>query len=295
MTRADGPGARASGAPLAAATGGLTIERLVAVDPPREFRVHPRDRIDRLDRGRRRRPPDRRRVAPRRHADTDHRLGEGRRRTRSGRPTAGGSPTSAATRSGSSTPTGAGTSSSRAIQSGGSMPRWSPDGRQIAFVSRRRGWSQVHVVEAPIPRRGRPARDPKPPEPRAITGDRLRRRGLRLVGRRQRDRDPVVPRAGLRRLGDPSRRRRERRRAPGRRRRQGVGVRPAPDARRRLPLPDRRGRLVPGRPARRRRPRAGRCSRTASGSTASRVAATATPPCRRRTAAASSTARSTTP
>ena len=44
MTRADGPGGRASGAPLAAATGGLTIERLVTVDPPREVRVHPRDR-----------------------------------------------------------------------------------------------------------------------------------------------------------------------------------------------------------------------------------------------------------
>src|SRR5690349_18304028 len=44
MTRADGLGGRASGAPLAAATGGLTIERLVAVDPPREVRVHPRDR-----------------------------------------------------------------------------------------------------------------------------------------------------------------------------------------------------------------------------------------------------------
>src|SRR5436190_517664 len=44
MTRADGPGGRASGAPLAVATGGLTIERLVAVDPPREVRVHPRDR-----------------------------------------------------------------------------------------------------------------------------------------------------------------------------------------------------------------------------------------------------------
>ena len=40
-----GTGARASGATVAAATGGLTIERLVAVDMPREFRLHPRDRV----------------------------------------------------------------------------------------------------------------------------------------------------------------------------------------------------------------------------------------------------------
>ena len=45
MTRADSPGSRASGAPEGAATGGLTVERLVAVDPPREVRVHPRDRL----------------------------------------------------------------------------------------------------------------------------------------------------------------------------------------------------------------------------------------------------------
>jgi dipeptidyl aminopeptidase/acylaminoacyl peptidase len=51
------------------------------------------------------------------------------------------------------------------------MPRWSPDGRRIAFRSRRRGWTQVHLVDAPIPRRGRPRRSPeaRPPEPRAIT------------------------------------------------------------------------------------------------------------------------------
>src|SRR5262245_26687109 len=48
MTRPDGRSGRAtgtpSGAPQAAATGGLSIERIVAVDPPREVRVHPRDR-----------------------------------------------------------------------------------------------------------------------------------------------------------------------------------------------------------------------------------------------------------
>ena len=52
---------------------------------------------------------------------------------------------------------------------GHTSPRWSPDGRAIAFLSRRRGWSQVWIVDAPIPRRGRPPAAPRPPEPRAVT------------------------------------------------------------------------------------------------------------------------------
>jgi dipeptidyl aminopeptidase/acylaminoacyl peptidase len=52
---------------------------------------------------------------------------------------------------------------------GNSRPRWSPDGRRLAFVSRRRGWSQVWLIEAPIPRRGRPASHPKQAEPLPLT------------------------------------------------------------------------------------------------------------------------------
>ena len=50
---------------------------------------------------------------------------------------------------------------------GNRSPRWSPDGHQIAFVSRRRGWDQVWIVDAPVPRRGRPATHPRSAEPAA--------------------------------------------------------------------------------------------------------------------------------
>ena len=168
MTRADGPAGRATSAPLGAATGGLTIERLVAVDSPREIRVHPKDRViaytqeasgarqvfvaplrggspiaitaSEKDVGDPQWSPDGRRLAYTRGDDIRMVDVDGSRDVLV-----------------SSHP------------AGGSMPRWSPDGRQIAFVSRRRGWSQVFIVDAPVPRRGRPARDPKPPEARAIT------------------------------------------------------------------------------------------------------------------------------
>ncbi|MGP1675185.1 MAG: S9 family peptidase, partial [Candidatus Limnocylindrales bacterium] len=52
---------------------------------------------------------------------------------------------------------------------GGRDPRWSPDGRQIAYRSRRRGWSQVWSIDAPVPKRGRPKRDPRPPVATPLT------------------------------------------------------------------------------------------------------------------------------
>jgi dipeptidyl aminopeptidase/acylaminoacyl peptidase len=52
---------------------------------------------------------------------------------------------------------------------GNRSPRWCADGHQIAFISRRRGWDQLWVVEAPVPRRGRPATRPRSPEPAPVT------------------------------------------------------------------------------------------------------------------------------
>jgi dipeptidyl aminopeptidase/acylaminoacyl peptidase len=52
---------------------------------------------------------------------------------------------------------------------GNRSPRWSADGHQIAFISRRRGWDQLWIVDAPVPRRGRPATRPRSPEPMPMT------------------------------------------------------------------------------------------------------------------------------
>ena len=158
----------APASPSVRTTGGLSIEAIVAIDSPREFRLHPRDRIVAYtaDAAGARQlfslslrggypvqltaseknvsdpqwSPDGRRLAYVR--DDTLRLIEG-----------DGSRDQVVT----SHPAGV------------STPRWSPDGRQLAFVSRQRGWSQVWLVDAPVPRRGRPARSPKPAEPRAIT------------------------------------------------------------------------------------------------------------------------------
>ena len=63
-----------------------------------------------------------------------------------------------------------------AVDPGRRQARWrhaSRAGRRTAagsaFLSRRRGWSQIWVIDAPVPRRGRPANDPKPPVARAVT------------------------------------------------------------------------------------------------------------------------------
>jgi dipeptidyl aminopeptidase/acylaminoacyl peptidase len=52
---------------------------------------------------------------------------------------------------------------------GNRSPRWCADGHQIAFISRRRGWDQLWLVDAPVPRRGRPATRPRSPEPTPLT------------------------------------------------------------------------------------------------------------------------------
>jgi dipeptidyl aminopeptidase/acylaminoacyl peptidase len=158
--------------PTAPSTGGtgLSIEAIVAVDSPREFRLHPRDRVVAYTaeiggarqlytmslRGTGTPPtqitasekpvgnpqwsPDGRRLAFTREDEIWIVESDGSRLTRV-----------------------------VAKPAGGHDPRWSPDGRQLAFLSRRRGWTQVWLIDAPVPRRGRPQRDPKPPEARALT------------------------------------------------------------------------------------------------------------------------------
>ncbi|MBA2756812.1 MAG: S9 family peptidase [Chloroflexi bacterium] len=148
---------------------GLSIESIVAVDSPREFRVHPRDRAV---------------------AYTAESAGARQLFTlslRSGGPpvqlTASEKPISDPQWS----PDGRRLAFVRedeiwiveadgarlvrvvAKPGGGRGPRWSPDGKRLAFLSRRRGWSQVWLIDAPVPRRGRPQRDPRPPQAHALT------------------------------------------------------------------------------------------------------------------------------
>ncbi len=151
-------------------TSGLTIESIVAVDSPREFRVHPRDRVV---------------------AYTAEAAGARQLFTISLR----GAPSTPVQVTASELPISDpqwspdgrrlafvrdgeiwivdvdGTRLTRVVAKpgGGTNPRWSPDGHRLGFLSRRRGWSQVWVIDAPVPRRGRPQRDPKPPTPTAVT------------------------------------------------------------------------------------------------------------------------------
>ena len=150
----------------APATGGsgLTIEAIVAVDPPREFRIHPRDRVV---------------------AYTAEAAGARQIFTLSLRGT--GTPPVQITASEKSvsdpqwSPDGRrlafvrddeiwiveadGSRLTKVVPKpgGGREPRWSPDGHRLAFISRRRGWSQVWLIDAPVPRRGRPQREPRAP------------------------------------------------------------------------------------------------------------------------------------
>jgi dipeptidyl aminopeptidase/acylaminoacyl peptidase len=156
-----------------AATGaaGLTIEGIVAVESPREFRIHPRDRTvaytadvagarqlftmslrgtgvpptqvtaSEKSVGDPQWSPDGRRLAFVRDEEIWIVEADGSRLTKVvGKP------------------------------GGGREPQWSPDGHRLAFLSRRRGWSQVWLIDAPVPRRGRPQRDPRPPKATVLTG-----------------------------------------------------------------------------------------------------------------------------
>ena len=168
-SRATGDPPRRTGDGVGRGTaGGLSIEQIVAMESPREFRLHPRDRsvaytsdaagarqlfvlplrggypvqltASEKNVGDPQWSPDGRRLAYVRDNELRVIEADGSRDV----PVTG-------------------------HPAGISSPRWSPDGRRLAFISRRRGWSQVWVVEAPVPRRGRPAKDPRPPEPRALS------------------------------------------------------------------------------------------------------------------------------
>jgi dipeptidyl aminopeptidase/acylaminoacyl peptidase len=147
---------------------GLTIAAIVAVEPPREFRLHPRDRTvaytfdvagarQLMTMSLRGEPPTQVTASEKPVSDPQW-APDGRRL--------------AFVREGSIWVVeldGSRTTRVTDHPAADSMPRWSPDGQRLAFLSRRRGWAQVWVVDAPVPRRGRPPRDPKPLEPKVAS------------------------------------------------------------------------------------------------------------------------------
>jgi len=162
------PGSTGTPARARPARDPLTIEQIVAVESPRDFRLHPRDRIV---------------------AYTAEAAGARQLFTLSLR---GGFPIqTTASEKGVNDPQwspdgrrlafvredamwvveadGSRQTQLSAHPAGTSVPRWSPDGRRLGFISRRRGWGQVWVVDAPVPRRGRPSAHPRPPEARPVT------------------------------------------------------------------------------------------------------------------------------
>ena len=146
----------------------LTIEQATAFDPPREYRLHPRDRL----------------VAYTAEAGGARQLfvlplrgGPAVQLTASDQPVSDPQWSRdgrrlAFVRDGAIwVVDGDGSRQVRVTEhpAGNSRPRWSPDGHRLAFISRRRGWSQLWLIDAPVPRRGRPAAHPKPAEPAPLT------------------------------------------------------------------------------------------------------------------------------